>query len=249
MLPVTSSVTSCLRSTAVPGPRARLGVLAVLLTMSVAVTGCSSSGNGSSSADHSSSPTTTPSSTPTASTSASASSRASGGTHRTAPGTMLAFGDTATVPYQAEGKSTVLGLTVKSAAKGTLADFRGFDMSDPYKRKASYYYVRVSVRNAGKKRFGGVPVPLWGISDNGTLLQAVDFRSAFGKCPTQALPKGFEPRQKLDTCLVYLSPNHGGLKGVSYRPTVDFQPVEWHGKVRQPKSKTKSGKSGKGTKG
>jgi hypothetical protein len=167
------------------------------------------------------------------------------GTRVTAPGTHMAFGDTAAVPYHAGKQGTVLDLTVKSVAQGTLADFQGFDMSDPYKHKGSYYYVRVAVRNAGKGVLGGVPVPLWGISDKGRLLRAVNFTSAFATCPTEPLPKDFKPKDQFDTCLVYLSPNHGGLEGVSYRPTVDYQSIEWHGKVQRPATPSK----GKGTNG
>ncbi|MDX6325638.1 MAG: hypothetical protein QOK15_1992 [Nocardioidaceae bacterium] len=207
----------------------RLG--APLAATALALTGCSSDRTSSASGD-----TTSPSPTASASTSASVPS----GTEVTAPGTMLAFGDTATVPYQVGKSSTVLDLTVTSATQGSLADFQGFDMSEPYKHKGSYYYVRVAVKNGGEEKFGGVPVPLWGISDKGTLLQAVDFKSAFATCPTEGLPKDFKPKDRFETCLVYLSPNHGGLEGVSYRPTVDYQPIEWHGKVQKATTKTKS---------
>lgn len=207
-----------------PQGAARAAGLAAATLLSVA--GCSSAGDNSTG----SAATTSPSASPSPSSTVSVRSSTGG----TAPGTRLRFGDTATVPYQVAKRGTVLGLTVRSAVQGRLADFKGFDMSDPYKRKASYFYVRVAVQNAGKDTFGGVPVPLWGISDKGVLLQAVDFKSAFAKCPTESLPKDFGPKDRFQTCLVYLSPNHGGLKGVSYRPTVDYQPIEWHGKVQPP---------------
>ena len=217
--------------------RPRAGVL--LAATALAATGCSGGDDGSKSAA-----TTSPSPTTRSSSSASL----PGGTDVTAPGTTLAFGDTATVPYTVAKKGTVLDLTVKSATQGSIDDFKGFDMSDPYKRKGGYYYVRVAVKNAGKKTFGGVPVPLWGISDKGLLLHSVDFKSAFATCPTENLPKDFAPKDKFETCLVFLSPNHGGLKGVSYRPTVDYDPIEWHGKV-QSGDKSKGGKGGKAGKG
>jgi hypothetical protein len=191
----------------------------------LALTGCSGTKDSASSAD-----TTSPAATASPSPSTSVPS----GANVTAPGTRLAFGDTATVPYEIDKRGTVLDLDVKSATQGSLDDFKGFDVSDPYKRKGSYFYVRVAVKNAGKQKLGGVPVPLWGISDKGVLLRAVDFTSAFAKCPTEPLPKDFGPKDKFETCLVYLSPNHGGLKGVSYRPTVDYKQIEWHGKVQTP---------------
>src|SRR4051794_14381362 len=101
----------------------RLCVLAA--GTALAVTGCSSDKtSGLPDGTTSPTPTSSPSSVPLPS-----------GTDVTAPGTALAFGDTATVPYQIGKRGTVLDLTVKSAAQGSIDDFKGFDMSDPYKRK------------------------------------------------------------------------------------------------------------------
>ena len=173
----------------------------------------------------------------------------------TAPGTQLAFGDTATVRHEAKGKGTRLDLTVESAVQGALSDFEGFDLDDPYKKRGNYYYVRVTVKNSGEKRIAEAPVPLWGISGDNTLLQPVTFKSAFKKCPTEPLPKGFEPGDTFKTCLVYLSPNKGTLEGVSYRPTEEFVPIEWHGHVKmlpekkKPEKKAEKGKAEKGKSG
>ena len=162
----------------------------------------------------------------------------------TAPGTKLGFGDSATVAYEVKDQGTVLDLTVNSAEQGALSDFAGFNLEDKYQRQANYYYVRVNVENAGKDTFGGVDVPLWGISGNNTLLPPVKFLSAFAPCPTEALPEKFKPGDKFTTCLVFLSPDKGDLAGVSYRPTEDYVPIEWHGKVEKPKSDKAKGKKG-----
>jgi hypothetical protein len=150
----------------------------------------------------------------------------------TAPGAQLDFGDTATVAHETKRKGTVLDVTVESAVQGSIDDFAGFDLDDPYKKRGSYYYVRVSVKNVGKGKLGGVPVPLWGISGKNTLLQAVEFKSSFKQCPTQPLPRSFAPRADFKTCLVYLSPDRGALEGVSYRPTEKAIPIEWRGTVK-----------------
>jgi hypothetical protein len=176
----------------------------------------------------------------------------------TDPGARLGFGDTGRVAYEVTrpGKKgrkvttgTVLALTVDSARKGSLADLSGFNLTDPYQRKANYYYVDVTVKNLGAKRFGDVDVPLFGISGENTLLPPVRFTSAFAKCPTQRLPLGFAPGKRFRTCLVFLSPDKGALAGVSFRPTPSSTPVEWHGKVRVPGGKGKGGKGGKGGSG
>ncbi len=172
------------------------------------------------------------SSTPTQSTSESTSASPAGD-DVTSPGTQLVFGDTATVEYEAKGRTALLDLTVKSAEKGALGDFSGFDTEDPLVRNASFYYVRVQVENAGKKPFGSAEVPLWGISGANTLLPPVKFTSSFKTCPTETLPATFKPGAKFSTCLVFLSPRKGALEGVSYRPTVDVTPIEWRGDVEK----------------
>jgi hypothetical protein len=150
----------------------------------------------------------------------------------TAPGSQLAFGDTATVEYSAGGDQATLALTVRSAEKGSIDDFSGFDTQDALVRNANFYYVRVRVENVGDKRFGNAEVPLWGISGQDTLLPPVKFTTSFDTCPTENLPKRFRPGDTFGTCLVFLSPKRGSLEGVSYRPTVEFTPIEWRGKVQ-----------------
>ncbi len=212
---------------------ARLPVLAVVAALTLAGCGGGNDGEGNDAAE-------TPSATPTPSPTQAAEVD---GVEVTAPGTQLAFGDVATVEHEAQDKTALLDITVESAVQGALSDFAGFDLDDPYKKRGNYYYVRVSVENSGKKRFGGGPVPLWGISGENTLLQAVAFKSAFKKCPTEPLPDGFKPGATFKTCLVYLSPNKGSLEGVSYRPSEDVVPIEWHGNVKMlPEKKAKRGK-------
>ncbi len=209
--------------------------LAALLASGLLLTGCSGSED---------EPESDVSTTPTESASDSTSPSASpAGDDVTSAGTQLVFGDTATVEYEAKGRTALLDLTVKSAEEGALGDFSGFDTEDPLVRNANFYYVRVQVQNAGEKPFGSAEVPLWGISGANTLLPPVKFTSSFETCPTATLPARFKPGAKFSTCLVFLSPRKGKLEGVSYRPTVDVTPIEWRGDVDKraaPKSDKKS---------
>jgi hypothetical protein len=156
------------------------------------------------------------------------------GVEATDPGTQLRFGQKAVVDHRVRKQGTMLELTVESARQGLLKDFAGFNLSDPYQRNANYYYVRVAVKNVGEAPLNRVEVPLWGISGDNTLLPAVQFKSSFDKCPTQPTPAKFGPGKAHQTCLVFLSPNKGTLEGVSYRPEVSFDPIEWRGQVRTP---------------
>jgi hypothetical protein len=170
------------------------------------------------------------------------------GVEVTAQGSDLEFGDSAVVAFEPDQqRSTLLGLTVKGARKGRLEDFKGFILDDPYKRKANYYYVNVTVENVGEGDVGGTPVPLWGVNGENTLLPAVNFTTDFKQCASTPLPKKFEAGDTIDTCLVYLSPDEGTLEAVSFRPDQAFDPIEWTGEIKppkkdQPKNKKKSKK-------
>jgi hypothetical protein len=214
-------VRSRVRGSAVP-------LLALATATALALGGCSSGGeNGGKqgAASPSASASTTPSSTIKVPRSVSL----------TDQGSKLSFGRSARVLFETtHGRGTVLGLTVKSVRKGTLEDFKGFILDDPYKRKASYYYAQVVVKNAGDSDVGGVPVPLWGVNGSNTLLPAVNFTTRFPRCPSRPLPAKFGPGDTLRTCLVYLSPNKGSLVAVSYRPSQDYNPITWTGTIQKP---------------
>lgn len=174
------------------------------------------------------------------------------GVEVTAQGADLEFGDSAVVAFEPDQKrSTLLGLTVKSARKGRLEDFKGFILDDPYKRKANYYYVKVGVENVGEGDVGGSPVPLWGVNGENTLLPAVNFTTEFKECASTPLPKKFEAGDTIDTCLVYLSPDNGSLEAVSFRPDQAFDPIEWTGEIKpakkdEPKKKSEKKKRDNG---
>jgi hypothetical protein len=143
---------------------------------------------------------------------------------------------------------TVLKLTVKDARQGSLNDFKGFILDDPYKRKANYFYVDVTVKNVGEGDVGGAPIPLWGVNGDNTLLPPVNFTTEFKKCASTPLPKKFEPGDELDTCLVYLSPDKGTLESLSFRPDQAFDPIEWTGEIKPAKVEKKSDKKSKNKK-
>ena len=201
-----------------------LGIAALSLAVVLVLTGCAGGDDdGGAEADESASPLPTPSTT----------LEVPEGTTLTAPGTSLDFGQAATVAYEVKDEGTLLDLTVNSAREGSLDDFSGFDLQDKYQRQANYYYVRVTVKNSGEKAFGGVDVPLWGISGNNTLLPPVKFTSAFATCPTEPLPKAFKPGDKFTPASSSSRPTTASSAGVSYRPTEEFVPIEWHGKVEK----------------
>jgi hypothetical protein len=134
----------------------------------------------------------------------------------------------------------VLRVTVHGVQRGSLADFKGFILDDPYKRKASYYYARVSVRNVGSGDVGGAPLPLWGVSGANYLLPAVKFTTRFAPCPSSPLPRKFARGASIRSCLVFLSPDKGRLRSISYRGDRGASPVTWAGDLTTPAPARKS---------
>ena len=223
----------------VPDPKrltlARTAAVATVAVLGLA--GCSKGGDAGS--------------TPSASSSPSPSTTVSipAGEALTEQGSTLGFGDSATVVFEAtKNAGTVLKLTVESARQGSLSDFKGFILDDTYKKKASYFYVKVKVENVGKGDVGGVPVPLWGVNGDNTLLPAVNFTTTFPTCASRALPSSFGPGDSLDTCLVYLSPDKGSLESVSYRPSQEFNPITWKGTIASSAATPKASPTKKATK-
>ncbi|HEX6877129.1 MAG TPA: hypothetical protein VF165_15840 [Nocardioidaceae bacterium] len=164
-------------------------------------------------------------------------------------GADLSFGDTATVIYEPDQKSgTVLDLRVEKAEQGSIKDFSGFILDDQTK-KSTPYYVDVQVKNVGEGTVGGQAVPLWGVDGENTLLPPARFTATFDRCPSDPLPKKFEPEDSFSTCLVFLAPNEGAMKAVSFRPNQQFDPIQWTGEILTPKPEPKKTQGGKKSKG
>jgi hypothetical protein len=211
----------------------RLRLPAAVLVLGLALAGCSSGGRQSA---------TTPSPSLSPSPSPSSTVDVPQGVSLTAVGADLSFGDSATVIYEPNQKSgTVLRLTVQQATKGTVKDFKGFILDD-YTKESTPYYVDVKVENVGEGEVGRTPVPLWGVDADNTLLPAATFTTSFPRCESDKLPKRFESGDSFKTCLVYLAPDHGELKAVSFRPNQEFDPIQWTGDIAV--EKAKAGKKG-----
>jgi hypothetical protein len=208
-----------------PLNRIPCALLASVTVSALALAGCSSKDNGDGGSSSSSDASPSPSSTV----------KVPDDVKLTDQGSKLSFGDSGTVIYEpSKVRGSVLKLTVQKVQQGSLKDFTGFILDDAYKRKASYYYATVRVKNVGEGDVGGVPVPLWGINNANVLLPAVNFTTSFKKCPSRPLPKSFGSGDAVSTCLVYLAPNHGKLEGVSYRPSQEFNPITWTGTIEKP---------------
>jgi hypothetical protein len=167
----------------------------------------------------------------------------------TAQGSELSVGDTATVAFEPRQHQVgVLDVTVTRIERTTFKEsFSGWQLSDETKR-TNPYFVRATVENAGRTDLGGRDVPLYIVDGRNTLIEASDFASTFKPCSGKTLPDRFRHGDREKVCLVYLSPRHGELTAVSFRPTEDFAPITWTGDLKRPKSAEPGKKPAKGKK-
>lgn len=195
---------------------------------------------------------TPPPSSPTASSTVAASPYlpVPSGVALTKPGTTLAPGDTATVAWHP--RQSVVGalkITVTSVQRTTYdLSFAGWQVPDSAKTMTPYF-VTSTVTNVGGVPLGGNPVPLYGASTAKTLVEPSSFAASFAPCSPGVLPTPFPDGATATTCQVFLVPNQGELKGVTFRPSQDFDPITWEGGITTMSPSPKPGKKHKGASG
>lgn len=199
-------------------------VLAASVTgavMAMSVMGCS----GTAPRTNAPKPSESASASPSASASASASPSAGA---LTEPGADRELGETATVEWAPkEGVDGKLSITVtKLESTSYKQTFSGWKLDEATLARAPYF-VRATIKNDGDTDLGGYDVPLWGLDDEGNLVEAAAFKEPFKPCESKALPKPFAPGASVNACLVMLVPDQGKLVGVSFRPYEEFDPITW----------------------
>jgi hypothetical protein len=209
--------------------------------------GCSDGGSEEASTGSSGSSSTSGSASGSPSTEATPYLPVPDGVELTAQGSDLEVGDEAVVAYEPrQGTVGALAITVTGLEKTTFArSFQGWQL-DKETRKTNPYFVRVTVENVGKTDLGGRPVPLYIVDGRNTLIGSSTFKSTFKPCPSTPFPKKFGHGDRVKTCLVYLSPKHGDLTAVSFRPSQQFDGITWTGELSTPGAdEPKQGKQGK----
>ena len=166
----------------------------------------------------------------------------------TDPGSELSFGESATVAVEPQrARGSALTLTVDSVQQGRTSDLNAYVLNARAK-KATPYYVDVTVANDGPGDLGGYTVPLYGQFDD-AILENTTFATPFKRCASDALPRRFGAGKSVQRCLVFLVPDGGDLAGVAFA-RAGFDPIAWSGSVTPPKeqksSKKKSGGGGNG---
>ncbi|MBB6629389.1 hypothetical protein H5V45_18830 [Nocardioides sp. KIGAM211] len=220
----------------------RLAALA--LAGALVLTGCSGSDD-SPKADPSTSSSTSASGSTSPSAEDSPYLPVPDGVELTPQGSELKVGEKATVAYEPRQDTVgVLDITIDRIEETTFKkSFAGWKL-DKATKKTTPYFVRATITNVGDTDLGGRDVPLYIVDGNNTLIEASAFASTFKPCMPGTFPKKFKQGKTADVCLVYLSPDHGELTAVSFRPTQDFDPITWEGQLKEPKPVGNGGAKG-----
>jgi hypothetical protein len=213
-------------------PRRPTRQLLAVLTAAALLAGCSGTD------EPKSGPSTGTSSSTTASPTAAESNylEVPDGVELTLPGSELSLGQTATVAYEPrQGTVAALQIKVTRLRKVTFDQFVGWKI-DKKVKQTTPYFVDAKITNVGDSDLGGRPVPLYIVDGQNRLIEASIFTAVFHPCAGATLPKKFKNGDTTKACLVYLSPDHGDLSAVSFRPTQEFDPITWTGEVLKPSS-------------
>jgi hypothetical protein len=165
------------------------------------------------------------------------------GVELTDPGSELGLGEHATVAWRPrQGQIGVLDVVVRKLVKASMKDLEDWQL-DAAGLSSALYYVTVTVANVGDLDLSDRRVPLYAFDGAGTPVESSAFKTDFDPCPSLAMPDGFVTREKTTLCQAYLVPEHGDLKAVGFRPTDDFNPITWVGKVTEPKPPRRSSRA------
>lgn len=207
-----------------------LSAAAACLAGALVLAGCSGSGSSNPGAASDPAGSGTTSSTGGGSTS-TASPAVVQGVRLTGDGSALKVGDTARVSWEPDQKKTgVIAVKVTKLQKVPIKAFQDWRLTGAV-LKSTPYYVHASVKNLGSSNLSGVPVPLYLLDQNNTLLEASTFRARYDACPSRPFPSSFKQGRRTSVCLVYFAPRHGKLDAVSFRPTQDVAGITWRGPV------------------
>jgi hypothetical protein len=207
----------------------------LLACIPLVLSGCSGSGSSSPQSGHGSGGPSSPDQSQSQSQSSTASSSlpVPQGVTVTPEGTSLRLGGSATVAWQPHQNTVgVISLAVTGQQRVPIRAFRDFRL-DGATRRSTPYFVKVRVKNLGTSDLSHVPVPLYLLDDQHTLLQASTFQAQFPACPSRPLPSGFHRGSHATVCLVYFVPKHGRLVAMSFRPSQDYNAITWHGPVQR----------------
>ncbi|MFF6786726.1 hypothetical protein [Streptomyces sp. NPDC012510] len=115
------------------------------------------------------------------------------------------LGEPTLLRYEGGTKSGVLEVTVTGIEKGSKKDVAPLGLEDDAK-KMTPYYVRATIKNAGKNDLSHAPVdPPGGLLDDGTAARQLLVIGTFAACDSYPKTKSFPPGASYETCAPVLA--------------------------------------------
>lgn len=196
---------------------------------------CGGGGSSGSSAATTSAPATQAAATSASTTAATTTGQSAPAAGTTGPGTALAVGQTATVPFRPVSESTgkpkfTLKVTVTAIEKGSLNDFNGIKL-DAGQKASTPFYVKAKIENASpgdaSAKDENPSIQIQGVDNTGETQQSVTFLGEFPRCEDKQPPKPLSQGKSFETCLVFLVP--GGIQKAAYTGAEEYitSPVTW----------------------
>lgn len=153
----------------------------------------------------------------------------------TAPGTELAFGDAATVPFESGDGSGVVQVSIDGITKGTAADLEPLDLGD---QAAGFipFYIAVTVTGvSGGDTLGNYSIneSIEGTLPDGDEAQNIYIIGDFAPCEEENFPGDFADGDTFTTCVTYLAQESTEVSGAQFAPSdgdynsYDGEPVTW----------------------
>jgi hypothetical protein len=192
----------------------------VILTTAAAVLALSAAGCGGGGSDGGGdkAASTAAAPAPAATTTTAAAPESSSSAKPTALGSTLELGQAAVVVYDdtIHHHSSAVRITPHAIEAGTLADFKNIKL-DADQKTSSPFYVKVDVENVGKEDLSDSSPGTYlnGVDDRGQNQNEVIFFGDFATCQSKT-PKSLKPGESYKTCLTYLIPKGGSLKGMRW---------------------------------
>ncbi|MEE1835515.1 hypothetical protein [Streptomyces sp. SP17KL33] len=121
------------------------------------------------------------------------------------PGTRAKLGEPTLLRYEGGTKSGILEVTVTGIEKGDRADVASLGLSGDAE-KMTPYYVRATIKNAGKNDLSHAAVdPPGGLLDDGTAARQLLVIGTFATCDSYPKTKSFPPGASYKTCAPVLA--------------------------------------------
>lgn len=152
-----------------------------------------------------------------------------------APGTELAFGEPAVVPFSSGDATGTVEVTVTGITKGSAADLAPLDLGDRAKGFVPYYIMLDVKGVSGSADLSSYSIneSIEGTLPDGSEAQNIAIIGTFAPCDGESFPSGFSDGATFTTCVPYLAQESSEVSGARFAPSdgpyasFDGKPVVW----------------------